>query len=285
MPLLLLLLFCFAPALKATVSVKKPQRIASGTVGTDEILWELLEGERERIVAVSMFSEDPRYSLLGPLPTTLKGRVGNSVESLLNLRPDLAILASYNKRELAPQLQAAGIPVLIQNKFHSIEAIQSNILTIGKAVGAEVKAQSLVEKMQQKLAEWQAQRPHCRPPRAILYSAQGTFPGKDTSFTSALEAAGFQNLIANQGLKSWAPLSREVLLSLKPDFIVVSSSSEKEAKLSAQIRNDPVWGQMQAVREGRLIFIPEALLSTVSHHILELVERFHRSFQCSSTAR
>ncbi len=279
---ILSLLLCMLASPLGLSAAKKPQRIASGTVGTDEILWELLKNQRHRIIAISSFSEDSRYSLLGPIPAWLKGRVGTSVESLLALHPDLAILASYNRRELAPQLQAAGIPVVLQDNFKSIDAIFANILTIGDAIDQKAEAEALVDSMKEKIAFWAQKRPKCKRPTAILYNAQGTLPGRDTSFTSALEAAGFTNLTAERGLPSWAPLSHEVLISLQPDFIVVTSSPDEQNARLQQLRRDAVWSKMRAVQAGRLIYVPEALLSTVSHHVIELVELFHGSFRCAS---
>jgi iron complex transport system substrate-binding protein len=279
---LLVLSLCLP--LAAQAQRPKPQRIASGTVGSDEILWEILQKDRHRIVAVSAFSENPQYSLLGPIPRSLTGRVGNSVEGLIALRPDLAILASYNKRDLAPQLQAAGIEVLIQSNFQSIEAIFSNILEIGTALQEKSTAESLVQTRRQLLLSWQKERAQCsaQAPTAVLFNAEASLPGQDTTFTSALEAAGFRNIIADRGFRSWVPLSREVLVTLNPDFVVVTSSKENQETFKKILKKDPVWGKMKAIQKNNFIFVPEALLSTVSHHITDLVRLFHKAHPCQS---
>ena len=95
-------------------------------------------------------------------------------------------------------------------------------------------------------------------------------------------AAGFINVISELGLNSWAPLSQEVLVGLDPDWIVTSGSTQEFKPILKKLRAEKVWGRFRAVREGHIIVIPEALLSTVSQHIVELVATLHKKHACRS---
>ncbi len=284
--LIALLFVLFAPVAGATAK-PAPSRIASGTVGSDEILLELLQRpeDRRRLVAVSLFSEDTRYSLLGPIPKSIPGRVGNNLEALLALKPDAAILASYSRLDLATQLRAAGVEVLIQDQFHSIADIQQNILEIGRFTGSEKAAEALVTNLKTTLADLSRSFegcPEAKRPRIMLYSDSGTFPGRNTSFDSAARAAGLINLVAELGLTSWAPLSEEAIAGLKPDWIVMSGDASKAQRLLEKLRGNKMWAQMPAVQKQHILAVPEALISTVSHHIAELAKTLHRAYSCGS---
>ncbi len=254
---------------------KLPQRIASGTVGTDEILYEILSRRHElnRLVAVSIFSENKRYSHIDKIPDSIKGRVSDSVEALVALKPDLAILASYNRAEISHQLKAAGIQVAIQENFRSISDIQDNIKLIGHLIGADKEAQDMIREMQ---TELDASKPKtvCKKghPTFIQYSEYDTIPGADTIINDAADQAGFTNLARTMKLKGWAPLSQEVLATLDPDFIIIAGNPEQKTDLHNRLKQSPAWQKLKAVKLGQLIIVPERQLYTVSHHVVKLVQ-------------
>lgn len=260
-----------------------PQRIASATVGTDEILFEILKRRRElhRLIAVSMFSENKRYSHLEKIPDSIKGRVGDSVEALLAMKPDLAIVASYNRQEISHQLKAAGVQIILQKNFRSINDIQDNIRMIGQVTGTEKEAQALVQEMQQEL---QAARPKtpCKKgdPTFIQFSEYNTVPGANTIINDAAAQAGLINLAAGLKLKGWAPLSQEVLATLNPDFVVAAGDPAQKKDLISQLQKIPAWQKLKAVQAGRLIIIPDRQLYTVSHHVTKLVRTLAAARRC-----
>jgi iron complex transport system substrate-binding protein len=264
-----------ALALVTTLSLAAaPQRIASATVGTDEILFEILSRRQElhRLVAVSIFSENKKYSHLKKIPASIKGRVGDSVEALLALKPDLAIVASYNRQDISHQLKAAGVSVITQENFRSLSDIQENIRMIGRVTGTSKEAEALVQEMQKELqASKSAKACTAGDPTFIQYSGYDTVPGADTIINDAATHAGLVNLAARLKLSGWAPLSQEVLATLNPDFVVISGDPLQKKAVQAQLARSPAWQKLKAVQAGRLIIVPERELYTVSHHVTKLV--------------
>jgi iron complex transport system substrate-binding protein len=251
-----------------------PQRIASATVGTDEILFEILSRRHElhRLVAVSIFSENKKYSHLQNIPASIKGRVGDSVEALLALKPDLAIVASYNRQEISHQLKAAGVTVVTQENFRSLRDIQDNIRMIGRVTDTSKEAETLVQEMQKELQASRSTKACAGgDPTFIQYSGYDTVPGADTIISDAAAHAGLQNLAARLKLSGWAPLSQEILATLNPDFIVISGDPLQKKAVQAQLSRSPAWQKLKAVQAGRLIIVPERELYTVSHHVTKLV--------------
>ncbi|HYX31897.1 MAG TPA: ABC transporter substrate-binding protein [Oligoflexus sp.] len=262
-----------------------PQRIASATVGTDEILFDILSRRQElhRLIAVSIFSDNKSYSHLDKLPSSIKGRVGDSVEALLALKPDLVIVASYNRQEISHQVKAAGIPIITQDNFRSLMDIQNNIRLIGRVTGTEKEAEALVQEMQRDLHNAKPKQA-CKKgdPTFLQYSGYDTVPGADTIINDAAAHAGLINLAARLKLKGWAPLSQEVLATLNPDFIIVAGDPAQAKTIHKQLKKAPAWQKLAAVQAGRVVVIPERQLYTVSHHVTKLVRTLAdaRTMQC-----
>jgi iron complex transport system substrate-binding protein len=260
-----------------------PQRIASATVGTDEILFEILSRRQElhRLVAVSIFSDNKNYSHLDKIPASIKGRVGDSVEALVALKPDLAILASYNRREIQHQLKRAGVQVIVQENFRSLADTQENIRLIGRMTGTEKEAESLVQELQKTLAAARNRKPCPKgDPTFLQYSGYDTVPGADTIIHDAAAHAGFTNLAARLKLNGWAQLSQEVLATLDPDFVVTAGDPAQRQEIHAQLLKSPAWQNLGAVKAGRLIVIPERELYSVSHHVTKLVKTLAAARHC-----
>lgn len=271
-----LILILLLPLL-ASAGPASPHRIASGSLASDEILVDLLKqrGELDRLIAVSLFADDPRYSnIAGDIPKSLTGRVGGELESLVALKPDLAILASFNKPEMLKRLEAAHIPVLRLTEFRNLDDIEANITTLGKATGTETDAKKIrdafhTERLQiRKLGA--ALKIH---PKVLDFAEDGVVSGKGTLFEALVTAAGGICIACEAGLKNWPMLSTEALAIMRPDVIVVSGEPADKAEYLAKMRSLPGWKNIAAVQAGRVVVIPGRELAAVSPHILKALRR------------
>ncbi|HEY8459429.1 MAG TPA: ABC transporter substrate-binding protein, partial [Blastocatellia bacterium] len=73
---------------------REPQRIASQTLGTDEILLAICPPER--IVALSNLADDENYSNAVEAARQIPNRTTEGPEQILQLKPDLIFVASYS---------------------------------------------------------------------------------------------------------------------------------------------------------------------------------------------
>ncbi|MFW7379713.1 MAG: ABC transporter substrate-binding protein [Oligoflexus sp.] len=255
------------------------KRIATGTVAGDEIVWELLQELKapERLIAVSSLWGHPSYSRFTEetLPPSVKARVGDSIEALLKLQPDLVILASYNRPEFVRQIEQSKIKVLLQQRFRSIEDVLQNILEIGRAIGADKHAKAMVKSLRQRLQELQKQTLRSKSGeklRYLNYSQFGNFYGKDSTFDSMITALDGINISAEIGLKGWSRMNDELLVTLKPDIIVISDEN-REQQIEAMLASS--WRHLPAAQEKRFVFISEKNLQSVSQHMVDAVEELH----------
>lgn len=101
-----------------------------------------LFGEEQRIVGISAFTcRPPQAKEQKPV---VSGFTGGNKKKILDLKPDLVVGFSDIQADLARDLIAAHLPVLIFNQ-RSLQEILDVILMLGRLVGAHTKAEALVQ--------------------------------------------------------------------------------------------------------------------------------------------
>ncbi|MEI6834124.1 MAG: ABC transporter substrate-binding protein [bacterium] len=249
-----------------------PHRVVSMSLASDEILLDIMPacGGYDRIVALSTFSDQPQSSNVTETAKIIRGRVHSELETIINLKPDLVIAASFNRQEVIQALRKKNIRVLTLDKFSSAMDIAQNITTIGEYTNCQATASALRLRFLQQLSEVQKKLPRkTRPLRLINYSPDMTIMAQKTLFDDLVTRAGGVNVASEKGLSFWPKIDAETLLSLRPDVVIITDQNVAEKE--REIRNHPVWKKMVAVQKGRLIFIdPREALST-SHYFANAV--------------
>jgi iron complex transport system substrate-binding protein len=123
-----------------------PRRIVCLTEEPTEILYAL--GEQDRIVGISAYTVRPPGAR--EAHPVVSAFIDGSVKKIVALQPDLVIGFSDIQADLAAKLIRAHQQVLIFNQ-RSIAQILEVVLTLGSLVGAEQRAQVLVEGYQARL--------------------------------------------------------------------------------------------------------------------------------------
>ena len=65
----------------------------------------------------------------------------------------------------------------------------------------------------------------------------------------------------------------ETLAALRPDLIVVGEAPAKRDAILKSMRSLPGWKEIPAVREGRVVLIPDHELGAASHHVLKALAK------------
>ena len=241
----------------------------------------LLGPDLGRLVAVSTLADDAHYSnIAGRMPPTLKGRCGGELESLLALRPDLAVLATFSRPELLAHLNAAGVHTFVLSAFTNLDDIEHHIDTLGHLTHTEGAARALLDDFRHTRAELAKAVAASRAPRPSVLEFFPAAPvsGAATLFDDLVRSAGGRNLAAEQGFKGWPQISAETLASLRPDLIVAGGEAADRDSVLRTMRAAPGWKEMPAVREGRLVLIPDRQLAATSPHILQALAQLHAAF-------
>ena len=94
--------------------------------------------------------------------------------------------------------------------------------------------------------------------------------GPKTFVGDVLSRAGFVNVVpASAG--EWPRVSLETLAAWKPDIAIRPETKENEEAF-ATLPRDPRWRLLPAVREGRILRVPGALLERPGPRLVDALE-------------
>lgn len=250
---------------------KRPIRIISQTLGSDEILFSICG--RERIAAFSSLVDDPKYSNVAEQVTASPVVKTSGAEDILGRSPDLIFIASYSRADVVEQLKASHAPIFRFANFDHIEDIKSNIRMLGFVIGEDEKAEQLVAQMEKQLTSLQARIPrNSAAPRIMSYDLSGATGGKNTLFDDALRLAGATNIAAEKGIEGFRNISSEQLIAWQPEVIVAGADHDNEDEKRRLILADKAIAATPAGRNNRIVIIDNRLFLTVTHYITRLVE-------------
>lgn len=248
-----------------------PQRIASVTLASDEILLELVGPER--LLGVTYMAADPTLS---PIADRLEGvrrtdLTGNP-ELLIGLDADLLILSTYNNPAALDQLIAAGMPLVVMGGFSSFDDIRDNIRLLGEVTGEERQAETLIAQMDAILADVRVRVAEQPPVRVLYYELGGISYGPGSTVDEVIRLAGGTNVIAEAGLGPYPLINPEFILAADPDMILLGAGFAASGNPLEAFANDPVFSTLKAVQSGRVYHVDDAYLTSVSHYLARSVE-------------
>ena len=256
---------------EALVIPTKPMRIVSQTLGTDEILLAICDPKR--IVALSNLADDGNYSNVVEEARRFAGRTTEGAEQILRLEPDLIFVSSYSRAETVHLLKASHAPVFRFANFNSISDIEENIRTVGKAVGNDTEADSLIRKMDESLASIRRLAPPNQVPfRIMSFDSGGYTAGKNSAFDDMVRAAGAKNVSTENGIDGFAKISVEKIIDWQPDFIIAGANQGSLDAVRKSLLANPVIAASRAGVAERIIVIDNRHFLTVSQYIVRGVE-------------
>ncbi len=248
-----------------------PQRIVSQTLATDEILLAICDPKR--LIALSIFSDDPHYSNVVEQAKHIPHQVQDNVESILALHPDLIFVASYSRAETVSLLEAAQTPVVRLSRFESILDIEFNIQLIGQSIGEENRANQLIKKMKIDIQTIRDRIPtFSAPPRLISYSPGSYTAGAHTIFDDMVTVIKAINLAKEKGIQQHAKISDEQILAWQPDFIVTHAKIGDWKQTRRKLLENPAIAATRAAQENRIIFIDTRYFVSASQYVILGIE-------------
>lgn len=246
---------------------RKPVRIASLTLGTDENLLDLVA--RERLVAMCVWSKEPCVSNVADRMPEGPVLIEKEWEKVRDLRPDLVLVARYSKG-LTDPLIAAGLPVYEFTEFYGMDALMKNLEILGRLTGEEAAATKLLEECRARLSAAAERRPKERL-RAVYYS-EGKLSAGGTTPSDVLIAAGLVDACAEFGMRGTVAATPELIENLRPDVIFIGEDQKQAEEETLKMFASPEYAAIPAVQAGKVFAIPGKHITTVSWHIVEAVE-------------
>jgi iron complex transport system substrate-binding protein len=212
------------------------QRIASLNICIDQLLWELVP--HERLVSISYLTADPIWS---PIAEQVKGMPVNHglAEEIVPLKPDVIFAGEFDQRSPIELLQKLGKRVERLPLPRTLKDINDQILQLADMVGEREKAELMVKEISTQIAELQAANQDKTPLTAFWYSANGVVIGDGTLEHELMQLAGLRNLAAERGMFGFNQLDLELLLSAKPQILIVERGSDDAYSLAREYLSHP----------------------------------------------
>ena len=263
-------------ALTAAVAARAaepPKRVVSVNLSADEVLSAILPPAR--LVGVTRWADDPDSSnVVGKVPRSATRLQKVDLERLLALSPDLVVLSEYTDADAQRLLEQSGIRVHRMRNLASLSGIREAILELGRAIGEEDATRRLVADYDAKLAEVARRLTGAARPR-VLYWSGGMTAGADTAIGSLIECAGGTNVGRELGVSGISPPGAERAFVADPDVVLVTTWPDAVAS----VRTHPLLGTLRAVREDRILAMPNELLVALSQYTADacrdLAARLH----------
>ena len=231
-----------------------PKRVVSLSPAVTEIIYAL--GADSLLVGRTDFCEYPAEALQIP---TIGGISNLNIEKILSLNPDLVISGSMVGKKATDQMDQMGTPMVCVIEKPRFEALYDNIRAIGRLVGKEKEADSLVESLKWKverlladtsLSTFNSQLSTCY--YVVGFGPTGNFTaGGNTFINDIIRMAGGRNIA--EEVEGWN-YSLEALMQENPDYIIVRRED------SAAFCGMKPYNTLDAVRKGHVIGIVSGTL-------------------------
>ncbi len=257
---------------------KPPERIASITLGADEILSDLID--ERRIVGVTYLAEDEDVSNIPNKFADQIQRIHGEVEEILALEPDLVFVASYTRAETVRLLLGAGIPVVRLSGYSSYAELEQNIVLVSQATGSEPRANAILEELREYVRGIKDRTKGLPTPRVLFYNLNGYTSGVDTIVDEMIQLAGGYNVVRDVGISGTQKISQEMAMGLEPDVILMSGWSELSVSQPSELlMENPSWQQVPAIQNNRVYDLRGYWVLSVSQYswngIGQIAQRLH----------
>ena len=253
------------------LSAARPQRVVSQAVGTDELLLAL--ADPGQIAALSHISHEVAFSPVAAEARRFPALRDSDAESVLRFRPDLVLAASFTRPETLALLRRAGVRLVVLDRFDSLEDVYASLRILGHELGQEARAETVITQCRDRVDALAARLRGVRPVRVLSASVYPFTSGSGTTFQDLCDHAGAINVAAEAGLKGHAPTPSEALLTWRIEVLVATGDGDMRARLGAI----PHYRVLPAFKAGRIVVVPDAMLSSLSHHRIAAYEALARA--------
>lgn len=195
-----------------------------------------------------------------------------NVEKIVELKPDLVIAYKGMHERYLDTLGSNNIPVVVLN-LKSYDDVKHSMLTIGKIMHKDAKAQEVVAKLDKDIDATVSKLPKHERSVAILHiTSMGITMEKETSIAGCCaKMLKMHNVVQGEtkpvsgpmGTQpDKAPYSLEDLLEKNPQVILITSMGaprDAEGNPKLDIMKHEAWQSIAAVKNKQVFFLPDDL--------------------------
>ena len=168
-----------------------------------------------------------------------------------------------------------GFPVIVIPLITTLEDIKQSINIIAAALAEEEKGAEIINKMEQELTfirEKIAKIPESSRKKVVLLSVMTTYGGSGCLFDDMCKYAGVENGIATAGIKNGQVLTKEMLVKINPDVLLLSSYNNHGtydvSKFNNEYLQDPSLQTITAIKTQNLQYPREGYTYNASQDVV-----------------
>jgi iron complex transport system substrate-binding protein len=198
-------------------------RIVSMNVCSDQLLLTL--ADPGQIVGLSRFSRDAWMSWAADEARRYPVLSGGA-EDVLLLKPDIVVASLFDRRSTRELLKAKGLHLVELTVPSTLDEVKDQIREMGEVVQHPDRAKALIDRLDAASARARLAASG-RHYRVLPVARRGWVSGSGSLVSSLLTETGLLNPAGELGFAFGGFASLESIVSLKPDFILVSEAGDR----------------------------------------------------------
>jgi iron complex transport system substrate-binding protein len=198
-------------------------RVVSMNVCSDQLLLTL--ADPEQILGLSRYARDGWQSWAADKARRFPVLSGGA-EDVLVLEPDIVVASLFDKRATRELLKAKGLHLAEFTVPRTLPEVKEQIREMGEVVQHQDRANAEIARLDAAIARAR-EAATGRHYRVLPLSRRGFVSGRDSLISSLLTETGLLNPAGDLGIASGGFASLEAIVSLRPDFILVSEAGDR----------------------------------------------------------
>ena len=260
----------------------KPKRILTFAMYTDQIVLGLVTSDH--LVGINTLMDDPVLSNVVPIAKRITKKIGDpGAEEVLSMKPDVVIVSDWTQAEKIQSMRDLGLKVVSVKSPETIQDAKEAVSQVAAAIGELEKGKQLIGMMDKKLAEIREKTSKIKPEQRkniVLLSLMTAYGGAGCAYDDACREANVVNGIAAAGLKTGQQLTKEMLIKINPDIMLMPVYNDRgnydtQAFIDSYLK-DPSLRTVKAVKEKQLIYPREQFIYNCSQDIVYCVQEIAR---------
>ena len=261
---------------------EKPKKIMTFDMYTDQIVLGMVTSDR--LVGINGLLDDPVLSNIIPIAKKVKKKIGDpGAEEVLSMKPDLVIVSDWTRAEKIQSMRDLGLKVVSVKSPVTIPDVKEAVTQVAAAIGEPEKGKQLIALMDAKLAEIKEKTNKIKPEnrkKLVLLSLMTAYGGEGCAYDAACREANVINGISEAGLKTGQQLSKEMLIKINPDIMLMPVYTDRgkydtQAFIDSYVK-DPSLRTVKAIQNKKLIYPREQFIYNCSQDIVYCVQEIAR---------
>ena len=260
----------------------KPKRILTFAMYTDQIVLGLVTSDH--LVGINTLMDDPVLSNVVPIAKRITKKIGDpGAEEVLSMKPDVVIVSDWTQAEKIQSMRDLGLKVVSVKSPETIQDAKEAVSQVAAAIGEPEKGKQLIGMMDKKLAEIREKTSKIKPEQRkniVLLSLMTAYGGTGCAYDDACREANVINGIAAAGLKNGQQLTKEMLIKINPDIMLMPVYNDRgkydtQSFIDSYLK-DPSLQTVKAIKDNRLVYPREQFIYNCSQDIVYCVQEIAR---------